>query len=724
MLKRMKMTIVVLVVAALTGAALAAESDLQKHIAALRSPERMGRGLSSSVRNIGKELSCMGDAPARPLALLLSDKNRETRWAAAIVLAMIGPEAKAALPALEKTFRNEKKDIGVRVRATRAIANIKGINPHELYKAIPDVERKIVASSKYVYSFLQSDVIWRKYLAGKTSERWSPSLFHGVHSNRDIEYARMLHDLATGKNLKAANQWLREKIANNKASLKLPWMFGSSSRQFPGRLEPDVEDALQEILFSHIESQGGWAASWMSAKSTAVLEKLLAQEGQGQFVMTLHNLVTRSDAHNYLELQSLKDDPAFRNRKFKIPDTKNAIFPKVAQGGDTVLERYEAMTEYFRVGLKQCALHGLFNELASPHYEHKTYIALRWLLDYAADPVVAKRMAMFMDLAMVDIMQASLSDVRGGAKSRAKSGGLGSRLEPDLSWWLGEHHQYLLELPGFKGYLAPETAILLRRLGPTRPVYEIANRLAQEQGKQGTLFSRSVNYIYRTPDYTIGCAMFDPTKGKKYGPLGMWSGVIFRDKKAVYLDAYTGEKWNVQKKDVMITQCLKGPYYGGEPRVDFTSGWDMVEKDGWVFVSNDEAYVAVKIVKGGYDWKERARRLKVKEKYSPIIIQTGRDVDYGSFAKFQEAILKAPYTLTKKRLVYKGPNSATIEFFLADDPYILPKINGKTLDLDLEYNYNSPYMQCKTGSDIVTLKYGDRRWDYDFAKNTVTEVKE
>ena len=53
---------------------------------------------------------------------------------------------------------------------------------------------------------------------------------------------------------------------------------------------------------------------------------------------------------------------------------------------------------------------------------------------------------------------------------------------------------------------------------------------------------------------------------------------------------------------------------------------------------------------------------------------------------------------------------------------MLPRIDGKTLDLDLEYNYKSPYMVNKVGSDIVTVRYGYRKWDYDFAKNTIAEV--
>lgn len=55
--------------------------------------------------------------------------------------------------------------------------------------------------------------------------------------------------------------------------------------------------------------------------------------------------------------------------------------------------------------------------------------------------------------------------------------------------------------------------------------------------------------------------------------------------------------------------------------------------------------------------------------------------------------------------------------------YILPKIDGRTIDFGKTYNYRSPYMESKVGSDIVTVRYGKRRWDCDFAKNTVTEIK-
>jgi len=79
-------------------------------------------------------------------------------------------------------------------------------------------------------------------------------------------------------------------------------------------------------------------------------------------------------------------------------------------------------------------------------------------------------------------------------------------------------------------------------------------------------------------------------------------------------------------------------------------------------------------------------------------------------------------------LDYTGPNCSRIEFSLCRNsdkhpyPKTLPKIDGKELDLNLKHNYRSPYMNNTVGSDIVTVTYGKRKWEYDFEKNTVTEI--
>jgi hypothetical protein len=51
-------------------------------------------------------------------------------------------------------------------------------------------------------------------------------------------------------------------------------------------------------------------------------------------------------------------------------------------------------------------------------------------------------------------------------------------------------------------------------------------------------------------------------------------------------------------------------------------------------------------------------------------------------------------------------------------------IDGKELDLNLQYNYKSPSMINKADDAIVTVRYGKRTWKYDFVKNAVSESKE
>jgi len=103
--------------------------------------------------------------------------------------------------------------------------------------------------------------------------------------------------------------------------------------------------------------------------------------------------------------------------------------------------------------------------------------------------------------------------------------------------------------------------------------------------------------------------MYDPNGPRSNGAMGRWSGVIFRNLAAISLDAYTGEKWNVQHKDVRITQlCSDGPYVPRNTRIALEAlAGKVLEKDGWVFVDNNEAYAAVKVVSGGYFWTDSIR---------------------------------------------------------------------------------------------------------------------
>ncbi|MEM9478744.1 MAG: hypothetical protein AAGA58_03685 [Verrucomicrobiota bacterium] len=709
-----------------------------------------------AARLTGMMMSGYGKTPAPALAELLKTTDARSRRGAATILGMIGPNMTDVLPALEATMLNEKEAIDVRVAAARAIASIRGIDAADLYAKIPDVQEQIVALTREQRKAAQDPELWEKHL-GSNSEKTLAR--HLSLYNKTKEWEQPFYLLATNREVEAQNRLVRQIIEKRLEDLALGddglvgsasdteahhfvLLFGADSRFFPGRLEPETEKLLKVFCFRVLDEMKTFEMGFLtspgksarySIKTVEYFQHELAKENSAR-ILEMSNGPMRYEANQHLILQILAGDPEFSGRKF--------------QNGDTVADRYRLSSEVMARGMKGLALHGMWTELGSTNYEHKTYRGLLALAEFASDPVVATRAKMFMDLALVEAEQISISGLRGGSKSRCKDNGLTGRFNRYLAMFHGEYHGNLLELPGFEGYEPPVSAILLRKLGPTEPVYEIANR---HVGEKGTLLSRQLNYAYCTPDYVMGCAMFDVRhwpmvdkyrhnrngeietyQGRElgYGTMGRWSGVVFRNSAAIELQAYTGEKYNVQSKDVMIAQIFKGASYTGNPQVDFVSITRMEESGDWVFVENLEAYAAVRPAEGGYYWAQPARRtMHLNAPYSPIIIQTGRKADYGSFEAFQKAILKAPLKVTEDVVDYTGPNSSRIEFFRCKDsdefdeayPKSLPRIDGQELDLNLTRNYSSPYLNNKVGSDVVTVTYGDREWEYDFGNNTIVE---
>jgi HEAT repeat protein len=672
-------------------------------------------------QDIGVILDRIGTDAVPAVVELLGEKDWYPRWGATMMLEMMGPKAKDALPALERAFKDEKEDIDVRVGAARAIGSIKGDDPFALYQQIPDVANRIVKATHDKTNarreqFMRSEAAVTAFAGNPNRVNWQST-------------AQFVYRLATGIQADPANADLKKAAEKgwNGAFMDVNlvrsfMLFRSRSEYFPGRLKPDTEAAMTKYFFDLCDNQNRDIKQWDEQGQTT---KDLVP-GQA-FAMALHaNKPMNFTSRDYLSLSVLKDDPAYADRKFTA--------------GDTVTERFNAWNGYFGEFLKDWALNGLWVELGSTCYEYHTYPSFVNLADFAPDPEVRKRARMYLDLCFVEAQQISIAGLRGGSKSRAKKGGLGSDLDPYVHLLFGERGRPLVHAPiAASAYQAPDAAILLHKLGAPVASFEIADRQAgeidpvrkQRQGRKLLLNSHMINYTYRTPDYVMGCSIYDPNRSFAPNCEGRWSGVIFRDRAIISLDAYTGEKWNVQSKDVMITQRRLGAYYGGYVHLDFTSGFEKVERDGWLFVTNGEAFAAINVLVGGYTWTDPVKgSLDVKDQCSPIIIQTGSVKEYGSFAKFQDAILKAPLKLEYaagdekqlQKVDYTGPHSSKVEFFTQTKPFILPKVDGKTVDLDLKYNYQSPYMQNKVGSDVVNVSYGTRKWAYDFGRNTVTEV--
>jgi len=461
---------------------------------------------------ISMVLDLVGPECVPQVAAALDDKDWFARWSAAKTFEMMGPKAKAALPALEKHFGDSPEDLDVRVAAARAIARIKGIQPEELYKTIPDLESKLVKTTH------EKSLAWRKeYMTREGSLSVSDTGDVNTHISGWAQSARQVSAMMTGQHLPEANAAIREQLETGgygSSTGNIVWIFmncHSKAARFPGRLEAETEAALKQYFFEGLNS-----TRKKRPLNTALINEYL---GNGSYLMGFnddHPLCVR--VQDFLALSVLKDDPEYRDKKLVA--------------GDTLPQRYEAYIRFYREALKQWALYGIQYQLGSSAYTYKTYPHYFNLIELAPDAIIRQRAKMYMDLVMVESAQISISGLRGGTKGRAKRGGLGDRWDPFQALLYGERGSaYFLTMPAASGYQAPEPAVLLRKLGPTAKTYEIINDRETYGGKK----CNAIHYAWCTPEYVTGCGMYDPNLGAKNGSMGRWSGVIFRNLAAISL---------------------------------------------------------------------------------------------------------------------------------------------------------------------------------------------
>ena len=111
----------------------------------------------------GMLLDRIGGIDAIPaLVELLSEEDWYPRYAATAGLEMLGQKAENALPKLKERFEDEEEDIEVRVGAARAIASIQGTDPFSFFKLIPNIENKIIKSTRERSIIYRQDFLRRK----------------------------------------------------------------------------------------------------------------------------------------------------------------------------------------------------------------------------------------------------------------------------------------------------------------------------------------------------------------------------------------------------------------------------------------------------------------------------------------------------------------------------------------------------------------------------------
>jgi hypothetical protein len=133
-------------------------------------------------------------------------------------------------------------------------------------------------------------------------------------------------------------------------------------------------------------------------------------------------------------------------------------------------------------------------------------------------------------------------------------------------------------------------------------------------------------------------------------------------------------------------------------------------------VEAPEAYAAIRVVAGGFEWESEAGFpgiwMVCKNEWSPVILEVGLKQVFGSFADFQASVLANPVQVDAARLVYQGIYGDIFDFYT--DFSLSPCINGQPAVEIPPTAFDSPFVQSVWDSGVVTVQKGGRQHVMNF----------
>ena len=425
--------------------------------------------------------------------------------------------------------------------------------------------------------------------------------------------------------------------------------FSSKSEIFPGRLLPEVEERLLEVLWQrtykkndiHWARQSTW---WLDGSEN-------------------HDI--NAKACNLVSARIFMNEPDYKDRIY--PDYGygggykyggNGYYGKgvdgsTRQGGGranlkdgksyNAADHYQAWLSFLKEYFQERAKRGFFVERAADGYMHHTLNFVDLIYTSSGDDELKQIVGDFFDLVYADWAQESISGLRGGMKARHNYEGGYASITEYMRYYMGGvangtiWYYYTLindyQLPS----IVMKVALDRQGLGcfeyKSRGVGEEENVWPRPLGTERTLLcdteSRFLKYSYVTPDYVLGAQMEHPAAVHSHLSLTKrWHGMIFSqsplsrivtvglnevDKEQPgYVKSKKGYDMHlnyrsVQSKSVLITQQARrlfqvnpewfpaGSIYDRGMGVFLGNDWDeMIELLGWIFVRKGNAYAAIK----------------------------------------------------------------------------------------------------------------------------------
>jgi hypothetical protein len=556
------------------------------------------------------------------------------------------------------------------------------------------------------------------------------------------------------------------------------WMyfgFGSKGKLKPGRLYPETENALLDFYWDYTlykndiatTRRGPWVVAGsenhdINAKHKNLLASQMFMHHPKYAKRVLPNL-GRMVGYGYGSGFAARVGVAPEHLKMKLGSGN------YKDGKDyTSADHYAAWVKFWKLFFAERAKHGFFIEHNATGYMSHTGRFLHDIYAWSEDEELRKQTRMFLDLVYAQWAQDQLLTQCGGAATRGLPG----------AGRLGNMAQYFMGGPcwlkyAFSDYQWPRELweLVLDRRG--KGEYAFVSRKPNEEqdiwprpaGTENSFMirpdSRLARYSWCTPDYVMGLRQDHPDA--LYCHLFVsGQGIIFATSPHSAIRFSAGLSYKaVQHRSVAllapkITHRQRSPeWFPGylfEPKpvqVAFGKGLKkIVEKDGWVFVAEGNAYVALRIVspaeakpgnhttddegfvllaplEDAYEWQDDIVFSRVK-KFGPgrgivardpkacLIVEASRKANHPTFEAFQADILDNPIAIRAVILgslvsyTGCGKDAAKLEMNCAS--HEAPKINGK----HLTYNpptFDSPYLKGASGNGVITLGRGDQDAD-------------
>ncbi|WP_303921211.1 hypothetical protein [Draconibacterium sediminis] len=507
-------------------------------------------------------------------------------------------------------------------------------------------------------------------------------------------------------------------------ALRLIEMYGTKGSVSPGLIKPETEKKVMEGIWTNVKGGMG-----QDPEQVNTMTENYTKESETWYINSSENLHAQSFTTKWNFALLAKEMPDFKDRKYN--------------DGHTASWHYGKWTEYLKMYFTERAKKGLFIEMMSRDYNHKTLKGMFNIYDFSPDPELKRNAGNYLDLYFAYWGEEQINGVSGGGKSR---------LYQDVSPGTSEYG-YLFFGMGEKPRF--ETTIISAMTTSYRPplvvydivcdlkgrgIYEVRQRamgLAEAGFNSPPIYHLRtdsggiVRYSWCTPDFIIGTAMFEARPYEDWVMISSQNqsrGVIFADNteagilpqcEKIKNNRLYNSMWSVQEKGTQISQKLQTSRGAGRTMVWFSAEGlgKPIEDGGWIFTESAGAYAAVRVVEGAYQWEEVTKGTKGKwlvcaNEYSPVILEVDQKSNFKSFKEFRGKVLGNQLFFQNNILKYTGIYGDDFTFYA--DYSKSPEINGLTVDYAPAKVYDSPFLQSDWNSGIVHIQKGTRNKVRDF----------